>query len=80
MILFRLILLFTIGFLVYRIYRIVTGPRVSEETPRKLAGEQMVKCAFCDVHVPQADAVRDEDRWYCCEEHMKRHREARGGN
>jgi uncharacterized protein len=29
----------------------------------------MVKCDECGVHIPESDAIRVDDRYYCCEEH-----------
>jgi uncharacterized protein len=80
MLLFRLILLFAILFIAWRIYRLVTAPQLrAREQPGKLRGEDMVECAFCAVHVPRAQAVRDASRWYCCEEHRRQHTESNAG-
>jgi len=38
--------------------------QVSPSTPA--AGvENMVNCAHCGVHLPESDALRDGDRFYC---------------
>jgi len=29
----------------------------------------MVSCAACGLHVPRNEALRQGDRFYCCEEH-----------
>ncbi|RHW19844.1 PP0621 family protein [Pseudomonas jilinensis] len=29
----------------------------------------MVRCAHCQLHLPQSQAVRAGDHWYCCPEH-----------
>jgi uncharacterized protein len=29
----------------------------------------MVSCATCGLHVPRNEALRQDDRFYCCEEH-----------
>lgn len=29
----------------------------------------MVRCAHCQVHLPQDRALRTGDAWYCCAEH-----------
>jgi len=80
MLLFRLILLFAIMFIAWRIYRLVMAPRVrAPEQPEKLRGEDMVECAFCAVHVPRAQAVSGDSRWYCCEEHRRQHTEGDAG-
>jgi len=74
MLLFRLILFLAIVFIAWRIYRLVVTPRVrTPEELRKLRGEDMVACAFCAVHVTRASALAEGGRWYCCDEHRRRH-------
>lgn len=29
----------------------------------------MVRCAKCDLHLPQNQAVSDGSKWYCCQAH-----------
>jgi len=29
----------------------------------------MVRCAQCQLHLPQDQALRAVDRWYCCDAH-----------
>ncbi|HQY71698.1 MAG TPA: PP0621 family protein [Pseudomonadales bacterium] len=80
MLLFRLILLFAMAFIAWRLYRLVVAPRVrASEQPPKLDGEDMVECALCSVHVPRAQAVSEASRWYCCEEHRREHTESSTG-
>lgn len=31
--------------------------------------EQMVQCRYCNLHLPQNDAVKHESLWFCCHEH-----------
>jgi len=31
--------------------------------------EAMVQCQYCKVHLPQADAINDDKRFYCSKEH-----------
>ncbi|MBE0625659.1 MAG: hypothetical protein IH606_12695 [Burkholderiales bacterium] len=35
------------------------------------APEQMVNCAHCGVYLPQSEAIREGDRFYCCNEHRR---------
>jgi uncharacterized protein len=53
------------------------GTRRAEGRGGKRAGqapalENMVRCAHCDVHLPQRDAVAQGEQWYCCEDHRHR--------
>ncbi|MDT8989766.1 PP0621 family protein [Curvibacter sp. APW13] len=36
------------------------------------AGTPMHACSFCGLHVPQPEAVRGAQAWYCCEAHRRR--------
>jgi len=66
--LFRLILLFVVGYLVLRIYRLM-GERRLEAERRKLRGEDMVQCRVCNTHVPRASACEHDGKWYCSTRH-----------
>ncbi len=35
----------------------------------------MVQCAFCGTHIPQADAIRAGDRYYCQQKHLQADRQ-----
>lgn len=34
--------------------------------------QAMVSCAHCGLHVPQADALPADERFFCCEDHRRR--------
>lgn len=38
----------------------------------KPAVAKMVACAYCGVHLPESEAVRDENKHYCSAEHQKK--------
>ena len=80
MLLFRLILLFAIAFIAWRLYRgVVAPPMRGPEQPPSLRGEVMVECAFCSVHVPRDQAIAEESRWFCCEDHRRQHAQESSG-
>jgi len=31
--------------------------------------DDMVRCTRCGMFVPRHEAIRDEDRYYCCSQH-----------
>lgn len=35
------------------------------------APEPMVACAHCGVHLPAAESLAGDGRYYCCEEHRR---------
>ncbi|WP_018867898.1 MULTISPECIES: PP0621 family protein [unclassified Thioalkalivibrio] len=42
------------------------------ERPERLKeGGAVIRCAFCGVHVPEAEAYRDGDRLYCSRQHAE---------
>lgn len=46
-----------------RARREVKPPRPSDKV------ENMVRCASCGLHLPEKDALRRGDRYYCCAAH-----------
>lgn len=66
-----LLAVLVIAYLVWRNGRI--EHRQSQQRRGPQAPQEMVSCATCGVHLPQADALRGADgRHYCCEEHRQR--------
>jgi len=35
------------------------------------APEQMVNCSHCGLYLPQSEAIREGDRFFCCVEHRR---------
>jgi uncharacterized protein len=61
-----------IAYLVWRHNRIADQRRDAPPTARG-APQQMVACASCGLHLPEADALRGRDgRFYCSNEHRQR--------
>lgn len=75
MILIRLLFFTLIAFLAYRVYRLLVAPRHPdpESDPARLNGEEMVRCAQCNLHVPRSSALAHEQHWYCSREHRDLH-------
>lgn len=43
-----------------------------KEDPRAIKKtEEMVRCAHCQVYLPQSDALRQDDHFWCGPEHAK---------
>lgn len=64
--------LFFAGLKLYRIYREwkLDRERLDHDAP---VGGQMVRCAWCQVHVPEAEALRDKGEWFCSSAHRDRY-------
>ncbi|MCE8018459.1 hypothetical protein HOP62_20460 [Halomonas sp. MCCC 1A17488] len=76
LLLIRLIIfavLFFAGLKLYRMYRewkLDHEERLEGESHQE--GGQMVRCAWCQVHVPETDALRDQGEWFCSSAHRDR--------
>lgn len=35
----------------------------------------MVRCSWCQVHLPESDALRERGEWFCCSAHRDRYLE-----
>jgi uncharacterized protein len=75
----RLILfavLFLAGLKLYRMYREwKLGREELLERDHQDTGGQMVRCTWCKVHVPESEALRDQEQWFCCSAHRDRYLE-----
>lgn len=38
--------------------------------PPQIAG-RIVRCKHCDIHLPESEAVRDGDDWFCSQAHRQ---------
>jgi AmpD protein len=45
---------------------------ISKQAESAIAPEAMVQCHFCKVHLPQPNAISQDDRFYCSKEHLHR--------
>lgn len=55
-------------YLVWRMLQKKALPREGEVEAPRLA---MVGCATCGLHVPRNEAVQQDERYFCCEEHRR---------
>ncbi len=65
--------LFFAGLKLYRMYREwKLGQEGQLEDGSHQEGGQMVRCTWCKVHVPEADALREQGEWFCSSAHRDR--------
>lgn len=61
------------------VYWILKGyrRRVERRGPRSpsAAGEDMVQCSLCGVHLPRSESVTAQGRFYCSLEHERAHQQ-----
>jgi len=62
-----LIYLLGIGLIVWILIRLAKGSSVEKKPTKQV--DDMVRCARCGMFVPRHEAIRDEDRYYCCNQH-----------
>ncbi|WP_017431346.1 PP0621 family protein [Vreelandella jeotgali] len=55
---------------IYREWKTERAARLAQE--RRRDGGQMVRCRWCDVHVPENEALRKRAEWFCCAAHRDR--------
>lgn len=67
-----IILLVLAGVWLWRSSR-ASDPKRNRQQPQATAKPlEMVRCAFCSVHVPSVDAVQGKDGVYCSADHLHR--------
>ena len=65
-------LLFTLALLGALIWFWRRSRRANTRPPQgEPSSETMVRCARCDIHLPQRLALQQHDHWYCCQEHLQ---------
>jgi uncharacterized protein len=37
------------------------------------ASEDMVRCAYCGVHLPESESIANEDNFFCSNEHLHKY-------
>lgn len=71
--LIKLILLALAAWVVYRLVKSY-GRRVKrEDAPKHAAGEDMVRCAHCGVHLPRSESIVSHGECFCTNEHRQLH-------
>ena len=71
--LFRLLFWIALIAAAFWLWRRFTRPK-SSAAPRRPQAEPMVRCAHCQVHLPQRLALHQDDRWYCSQAHLEQDR------
>ncbi|HHJ16431.1 MAG TPA: hypothetical protein ENJ80_07010 [Gammaproteobacteria bacterium] len=62
-----LIYLVGIGLVIWILIRLAKGPRIGEKPVKQV--DDMVRCARCGMFVPRDEAIKDNERYYCCSQH-----------
>lgn len=67
--LFRL--LFWIAIILAAIWLWRRLKRPASPSPKTPNAAPMVRCAHCGVHLPRAEALADNNQWYCSRAHLE---------
>ncbi|POB05120.1 PP0621 family protein [Halopseudomonas oceani] len=73
--LIKLIILAALVWAALRFWRALQQQRTPQHSSQQPQTDApvMVRCAQCQVHLPQSRALRAGDQWYCCAEHRDEH-------
>ena len=68
----RILFFVLLALAIYLVWRLLQKKRPlrgeGESTPLRLP---MVSCATCGLHVPRDEALLQDERYFCCEEHRR---------
>ncbi|MBF8223702.1 MULTISPECIES: PP0621 family protein [Halomonadaceae] len=70
-------LLFFAGLKLYRMYREwkLDREELLEADDNAASEGQMVRCRYCQVHLPETDALRERGDWFCSSAHRDKYLE-----
>ena len=75
----RMLLIFiALAIIAMVVKRLWLRSRTGTQQRRRLAG-QMVQCKHCGMYIPEAEAVRDREQWYCSTAHRDADRQGDAG-
>ncbi len=68
----RIVFFVLLGLAIYLVWRLLQKKQlppggVDSEVPRL----PMVSCATCGLHVPREEALLQDERYFCCDEHRR---------
>ncbi len=56
---------------VYWLWRRATRPAPAPAAPGVEEAQPMVRCAHCGVHTPRANALSQDQQWFCSQVHLE---------
>lgn len=69
--LIRVAVIVILAVIAYRLVKRWLANMPRETKPPRNNIEQMVRCQYCGLHIPQEEAIHDQDDWYCSKEHRQ---------
>ena len=70
----NLIRILVIALIVYLLIQIAKRWLANNQSVEKnsMPSKRMVRCEICQLHVPENEALENEGKYYCCQEHYNR--------
>jgi uncharacterized protein len=69
--LIRLITFLLVGWIAWTMYRRFMAAANSKSRRERLPDKHFVRCSYCDVHLPEQNAVTDGKTWFCSKAHQQ---------
>jgi uncharacterized protein len=67
----RVVFFVLLALAIYLVWRILGMKRPPSNTDSSVPRLPMVSCATCGLHIPREEALIQDERYFCCEEHRR---------
>lgn len=67
----RIVFFVLLALAIYLVWRLLQKKRLPPNVDSSVARLPMVSCATCGLHVPREEALIQDERYFCCEEHRR---------
>lgn len=74
---FKWVILIAFGFLVFWLLKLFRRKQKHSADTNLGAVEDMVRCAYCDVHLPESESIAGSGHNFCCVEHHRLYLQSR---
>lgn len=69
--LIRLLTILLLVWLAWFLYKNYLNKQTRHQQNRKLEAGRIVKCQYCDLHLPETQALQHDSAWFCTRDHMQ---------
>ena len=67
----KLLTVLILVWLGYLLYKRLIAPTGKNKKPRNKTIENTVRCAHCQLHIPEHEALFHDGRYYCSQQHLE---------
>lgn len=68
--LIRILIVIAVVWLLYQVVKGYLGGK-QPATVSNAGSKRMVRCAYCDLHIPEDEALQHDGKYYCSREHLE---------